>query len=123
VLSAILSKPIAVVLPALFVAYEFCSGPHGGILSWRWGERRRQPIFDAYVALTAVFLAVGGVCAVIFPQPAISRSNARGWLIYVLYQLDIAMLTLAPPTQDLAAFQEGSSVGLRFSGHHSRFSA
>ena len=27
-LLAVLSKPIAVILPALFVAYEFCSGPH-----------------------------------------------------------------------------------------------
>jgi hypothetical protein len=28
VLLAILSKPIAVIIPVIFIAYEFCSGPH-----------------------------------------------------------------------------------------------
>jgi protein O-mannosyl-transferase len=36
VLLAVLSKPIAVILPALFVAYDFCSGPHAAITNWGW---------------------------------------------------------------------------------------
>jgi protein O-mannosyl-transferase len=32
VLLAVLSKPIAVIMPALFVAYEFCSGRHASIV-------------------------------------------------------------------------------------------
>ena len=43
VLLAVLSKPIAVVVPALFVAYEFCSGPHVSMLRWRWASRHDHP--------------------------------------------------------------------------------
>ena len=70
VLLAVLSKPIAVILPVLFLAYEFCSEPHAAMTSWRWAERRRHPVLTRTLALTAIFLAVGGVCAVIFPQSA-----------------------------------------------------
>src|SRR5215471_20086267 len=39
VLLAVLSKPVAVILPALFIAYEFCSQPHGGLTRWGWSSR------------------------------------------------------------------------------------
>ena len=61
VLFAVLSKPIAVILPALFVAYEFCSGPHAPITSWCWTQRRSYPLLTRVLGLTAIFLVVGGV--------------------------------------------------------------
>src|SRR6202165_2715097 len=66
VLLAVLSKPVAVILPPLFVAYEFCSEPHAGITRWRWAEMHRYPLLTRALALTAMFLVVGGIFAVIF---------------------------------------------------------
>jgi hypothetical protein len=51
VLLAVLSKPIAVILPALFAAYEFCSAPHAPLTGWRWTERQRHPLLTRMLAL------------------------------------------------------------------------
>jgi hypothetical protein len=59
-LLAVLSKPIAVILPALFVAYEFCSGPHVVITRWRWAERHRQRLTTRTLGLTAIFVTWNG---------------------------------------------------------------
>ena len=113
VLLAVLSKPIAVILPALFVAYEFCSAPHVGITRWRWAERFRSPLLTRTLALTAIFLAVGGVCAMIF-RSLLSRDPMHGgWLIFVPIGLLPFMLAKAPLAAELAAFREGSSSGVR----------
>ena len=83
VLLAVLSKPIAVILPVLFLAYEFCSEPHVAITSWRWAERRRHLVLTRTLALTGIFLAVGGVCAVIFRNLLQRDPLHGGWLIFV----------------------------------------
>src|SRR5580698_10760549 len=43
-LLGVLSKPVAVIVPALFVAYELCSAPHVGITHWRWSTRQDHPL-------------------------------------------------------------------------------
>ena len=52
VLLAVLPKPISVILPPLFVAYEFCSAPHASITRWRWAEIHRYPLLTRVFALT-----------------------------------------------------------------------
>ena len=116
VLLAVLSKPIAVILPALFVAYEFCSEPHAGITRWRWAERHRYPLLTRTLALTAIFLAVGGVCALIFRSLLPRDPMHGGWLIFVPIGLMPLMLAMAPPATELAAFREENSAGGRVLG-------
>jgi tetratricopeptide (TPR) repeat protein len=113
VLLAVLSKPIAVILPALFVAYEFCSGGHAAILSWRWTKRHSHPIPTRVLALTAVLLVAGGVSTAIFGSVLERDAMHGGWLIFVPIGLLLLMLAFAPSTQELAAFRDGSSAGLR----------
>jgi len=52
VLLAVLSKPTAVIMPAIFVAWEFCSGQHASVLRWRWANRHEQPLVTRTLALT-----------------------------------------------------------------------
>ncbi len=80
VLLAVLSKPIAVILPALFVAYEFCSGPHAAITNWRWTERHRHSLLTRVLALTVIFLVVGGVSMTIF-RTLLARDPMHGGAI------------------------------------------
>jgi tetratricopeptide (TPR) repeat protein len=116
VLLAVLSKPIAVILPALFVAYEFCSEPHVGITRWRWAERHSYPLLTRTLALTAIFLAVGGVGAVIFRNLLPRDPLHGGWLIFVPIGLMPLLLAMAPPATELVAFREGGSAGARVLG-------
>jgi hypothetical protein len=111
VLFAVLSKPIAVILPALFVAHEFCSGSHAAITSWRWTERHRHALLTRALALTAIFLAVGGVSATAFRNLLARDSMHGGWLIFVPL-VALLLLALAPSKEELAAFREGSAAGL-----------
>src|ERR1700730_2833579 len=116
VLLGVLSKPVAVILPPLFVAYEFCSEPHAAITRWRWAEMHRHPLLTRALALTAMFLVVGGVFAVIF-RSLVSRDPMHGgWLVLVPIALSLLMLAMAPPATELAAFREGSSAGVRVLG-------
>jgi tetratricopeptide (TPR) repeat protein len=116
VLLAVLSKPIAVILPALFVAYEFCSDPHAGITRWRWAERHRYPLLTRTLALTAIFLAVGGVCVLLFRSLLPREPMHGGWLIFVPLGLMPFMLARAPLAAELAGFREGGSAGVRVLG-------
>jgi hypothetical protein len=115
-LLAVLSKPIAVILPPLFVAYEFCSGPHLGLLSGNWNARSRDPLLRRTVKLTAIFLVVGGGSTVVF-RPFLARDATHGgWLIFVPIGLVLLMLAVAPEPADMAAFREGSLAGIRVIG-------
>jgi len=116
VLVAILSKPIAVILPALFVAFEFCSAPHTGILRWRWSERDRQPILTRTVALASIFLAVAGISAAVFRNLLLRDALHGGWLIFVPVGLLPLMLPFPPSAQELKAVREGTAAGVRVLG-------
>lgn len=116
VLLAILSKPIASILPALFVAYEFCSGPHTGITRWRWAQRDRTPLLTRTLALTGIFLVAGAASTAIFDRLLSQDPMHGGWLILVPLGLLLGMLTLAPPVQQLVAFREGHATGIRVLG-------
>lgn len=116
VLLAVLSKPIAVILPALFVAYEFCSAPHAAITNWRWAEWHRHLLLTRVLALTAIFLVVGGVSMTVF-RTLLSRDAMHGgWLISVPGCLLLLLLAVAPSTEELVAFCRGSTVGMRVLG-------
>jgi tetratricopeptide (TPR) repeat protein len=115
VLLAVLSKPIAVIVPALFVAYEFCSGPHVSVQRWRWASRYDHPIVTRALALTAIFLATASVSGVIFRSLLLRDPVHGGWLILVPIALLLSMLALPPSAPDMAAFREGSA-GIRVLG-------
>jgi tetratricopeptide (TPR) repeat protein len=116
VLLAVLSKPVAVILPALFVAYEFCSGAHAAITSWRWTKRHSHPLLTRVLAFTAIFLVVGGVSTTIFRTALERDATHGGWLIFVPVGLLLLILAVAPSAKDLAAFRDGTSLGMRVLG-------
>lgn len=116
VLLAVLSKPVAVILPALFVAYEFCSGPHDGIARWRWAQRHSQALVTRTFTLTAIFVLAGVVSTVVFSR-LLARDQMRGgWLASVPIGLLIFLPILAPSTLELGRFREGSTLGIRVLG-------
>jgi tetratricopeptide (TPR) repeat protein len=115
VLLAVLSKPIAVILPVLFLAYEFCAEPHAAITSWRWTQRHRDPLLTRTLGMAAVFLAVGGACALIFRNLLLSDPLHGGWLISVPIGA-LLILAFAPSATELTAFREETSIGLRILG-------
>lgn len=113
VLLAVLSKPVAVIVPALLLAYELCSAPHVGIRHWRWSSRHDHPLLTRVILLTAIFVFTGIVSALIF-RKLLERSPMHGsWLIYVLLALLLVMFGTAPSKMDIAAFREGHSHGMR----------
>ncbi|MBZ5689022.1 MAG: hypothetical protein LAP86_28780 [Acidobacteriia bacterium] len=113
VLAAVLSKPIAVIMPALFVAYEFCSGPHAGIRRWRWTRRHDHPLVTRALWLTTMFVLVGGLSGVIFRNLLLRDPTHGGWLIVVLIGVCVALLAIAPSQKQLADVREGSTTGMR----------
>jgi tetratricopeptide (TPR) repeat protein len=113
VLLAVLSKPIAVILPVLFVAFEFCSGPHAGIFKWRWASRANEPLLTRTLGLTAIFIPVAAISASISHR-LLDRDPAHGgWLILVL--VGCALLTL-PAAPKASEFLKTSTAGLRIFG-------
>lgn len=115
-LLAVLSKPVAVILPALFLAYEYCSEPHPGITSWRWAQRESHPILTRILAIAAIFLPLAGICTFIFRSLLVRDPLHGGWLISVPIVLTPVLLAKAPTTADLAAFREARSAGMRVLG-------
>jgi hypothetical protein len=112
-LLAVLSKPVAVIVPALFIAYEFCSAAHVGIRRWRWSERHQHPVVTRTFVLTAIFLIVGVVSTLVF-RSLLARDHMHGgWLIFVPLALMLTVLSTAPSEAELAAFREGRSPGMR----------
>jgi len=102
VLLAVLSKPIAVILPALFIAYEFCSAPHAPIAGWRWTKRDSHPLVTRVLALTAILLLAGGLSTTIFGAELARDAMHGGWLIFVPVGLSLLVLAVAPSARDLA---------------------
>ena len=115
-LLAVLSKPVAVILPPLFAAYEFCCAPHPGITQWRWAERQRNPVLTRILALAALFLPIGVICTAVFRSLLARDLLHGGWLIGVPLLLTPLALAKAPSAENLAAFRGGSSVGTRVVG-------
>lgn len=115
VLLAVLSKPIAVIVPALFVAYEFCSGPHVRNLRWRWARRHDQPVLTRTLVLTAIFLSTASVSEVVFRSLLMRCPAHGGWLILVPIGLLLPMLALPPSVPELEVFRDGSA-GIRVLG-------
>ncbi len=113
VLLAVLSKPIAVILPVLIVAYEFCSGPHAGILKWRWRTRGENPILTRTLGLTAIFVPVAAISASVFHRLLDMDPAHGGWLILVLLGCTALILPMAPRAAD---FLSKDSAGLRVLG-------
>ena len=113
VLLAVLSKPVAVILPVLFIAYEFCSQSHSTILAWRWSERSRHPLLTRALALSATFLIAGGVAAAIFRNLLLRDPMHGGWLIFVPILLLLPTLAVAPSASELQASREGTASGFR----------
>jgi tetratricopeptide (TPR) repeat protein len=113
VLLAVLSKPIAVVVPALIAAFEFCSGPHEGALRWRWTNRRDHPLVTRTLGLTLILLFTGGLSAATFHRLLERDPLHGGWLILVPIGLSLAMMAAAPrPTE----FRQGDKAGMRIFG-------
>jgi tetratricopeptide (TPR) repeat protein len=113
ILLAVLSKPIAVIIPALLVAHEFCSGPHVSIGRWRWRERYRHSLLTRTVALTVIFIVAGGVSTVLFGHLLLINPMHGGWLILVPIGLLLGMLMVAPSSGELDALREGNTTGMR----------
>ena len=116
VLLAVLSKPVAVILPVLFVAYEFCSGAHASVFSWRWGNKQSHLLLTRVFALTAIFLVVGGFSAAVFRTLLDRDAMHGGWLIAVSIGFLLLMLAAAPSPRELSAFRSGTSTGIRVFG-------
>jgi tetratricopeptide (TPR) repeat protein len=113
VLLAVLSKPVAVIAPALFAAFEFCSGPHAGIAHWRLANRRDHPLVTRTLALTAILVFAGGLSAASFHGLLQRDPQHGGWLILVLIGLVLAMMAVAPKQED---FHQANSAGIRIFG-------
>ena len=96
-LLAILAKPVAVIVPVLLIAYEFC---------WQ------RPVVRT-CGLSAIFLAVGGASAVVFRVMLLRDPLHGGWLIGVCLACAAAALAVAPRPSDLADFLSGRGNGLR----------
>ena len=115
-LLAVLSKPVAVILPPLFIAYEFCSGPHLGLFGGNWSARARDPLLRRTLTLTAIFLVVGGGSTAVF-RPLLARDATHGgWLIFVPIALLLLMLAIGPGAANMTAFREGNLAGIRVIG-------
>lgn len=116
VLLAVLSKPIAVVTPALLIAYEFCSGPHVGILRWRWGERQDNPVLTRTILLSVIFVTTLAASTLVFRNLLLRDQAHGGWLIVVLIAFAFLMLAIAPAKEELAAVVGERTAGIRTFG-------
>jgi tetratricopeptide (TPR) repeat protein len=103
-LLAILAKPVAVIIPVLLIAYEFC---------WERpvGQEFRLP--TRTLALSVIFLVAGGVSVPVFRSLLLRDPQHGGWLIALSLGLAAAMLAAAPRASDLADFVAGRGHGLR----------
>jgi tetratricopeptide (TPR) repeat protein len=112
-LLAVLAKPVAVIIPPLFIAYEFCAGPHAGIAQWRWSTRTEQPRLTRVMSMAAIFLTVGGGSSWIFRKLLDRDPMHGGWLIWLLLGLLLLMLLAAPAGQELDDFRAARTSGTR----------
>jgi len=113
VLLAILSKPIAVIVPVLFAAYEFCSAPHAGVARWRWAQRGSHPVVTRTLGLTAIFVPVAAISTSVFRRLLERDATHGGWLILVIIGCTLLILPAAPKAADLC---QKDTAGLRVLG-------
>jgi tetratricopeptide (TPR) repeat protein len=102
-LLAVLAKPVAVVIPLIFIAYEFCSERPEGVA---------RPILERTAGLAAVFLVAGGTSALLF-RSLLEGGRHGGWLIAVVACDTLVLLVAAPRAGSLAEFLAGRGRGLR----------
>ena len=102
-LLAVLAKPVAIVIPLIFIAYEFCSERPGGVA---------KPILTRTFGLAAIFLAAGGTAALVF-RGMLQGDRHGGWLIAVAAGCTLLLVTAAPRAAGLADFLAGRGHGLR----------
>ena len=84
-LLAILAKPVAVIIPVLLIAWEFCA------------ERSPKLTFQ----LSAIFLLIGGPAVFSFRSLLVQDPYHGGWLIGLLLVLIAAMMAAAPRVPDV----------------------
>lgn len=109
-LLAVLSKPISVVLPVLFVAYEFCSERPAEL------KGRLSPILARTLGLAGIFFLVGGPSVVLFRNLLSGDPMHGAWLMSVPIGLALLLLAVAPRAEDFEPFLAGSHAGLRVIG-------
>src|SRR5437879_2686382 len=103
-LLASLAKPVAVIIPVLLIAYEFCS---------------ERPVGQAFslpvrtINLSAILLVVGGLSVAVFRSLLLQDPQHGGWLVGLALGCVVAMLAAAPRTPDLADFLAGRGHGMR----------
>jgi tetratricopeptide (TPR) repeat protein len=102
-LLAVLAKPVAIVIPLLFIAYEFCSERPDGVA---------KPIVKRTLGLAAIFLSVGGASALVF-RNLLQGDVHGGWLIAVVAGCTLLLLPAAPRASGLSDFLAGRGDGLR----------
>ena len=103
-LLAILAKPVAVIIPVLLVAYEFCRERPMAV---GFQTPRRTP------GLSAIFVLVGGASVLVFRGLLLRDPQHGGWLIGLLLGFVAAMMAAAPRASDLADLADGRGHGLR----------
>jgi tetratricopeptide (TPR) repeat protein len=105
-LLAVLAKPVAIVTPLIFIAYEFCSERPGGMA---------KPIWTRTFGLSAILLGVGGTAALVF-RGMLQGDRHGGWLIAVAAGCTLLLVAAAPRAAGLADFLAGRGHGLRVLG-------
>jgi hypothetical protein len=109
-LLAVLSKPVAVVLTPLFIAYEFCAE--------RPSEKTGR--MHATVARTlwasALFVAAGGGLFLAFRSILAISPSGGGALMLVPLGLAAALIVVSPGPEELERFRRGRDAGARVIG-------
>jgi tetratricopeptide (TPR) repeat protein/uncharacterized membrane protein HdeD (DUF308 family) len=103
-LLAVLSKPVAVILPPLFIAYEFCAQRPTGKVKGLHSILRRT--FWA----TTLFAVVSGVLLFLFRS--VLMTSPSGALMLVPLGLAAMLIFFSPSAEQLESFRNGSAAGI-----------
>ena len=105
-LLAVLAKPTAVVLPALYIACEFCAAGRDP------KTRAPSPLLMRTLGLAALFAAAGGILLVLF-RIFLARYPSSGvWLAAVPLSLAAALGLRIPAPSRLDAYRSGREPAL-----------
>ena len=105
-----LSKPITVIAPALFLAYEFCTARPSTV------EGRLSPIAVRALELSVLFFIAGGGLLFVFREILSSDPGIGAWLMVVPLVLATGLFFVAPNSSQLESFRTGTSPGFRVIG-------